>query len=155
MRAQQSVLMTAASKSRLRDRVMRSMRQRPGAVILRSELSHLGHPSQLSRVLSTLVKAGALVRVGSGVYAKTRLNKFSGQLAPAAPFEVIAAEAVRKLGIKVSLGTLAAEYTYGLSTQLPMLPMATGRRLISRKIQGGSKTSMYERPTAKQRKDTK
>ncbi|MDR7008795.1 hypothetical protein J2W46_005724 [Paraburkholderia strydomiana] len=110
---------------------------------------------QLSRVLSTLVKAGALVRVGSGVYAKTRLNKFSGQLAPAAPFEVIAAEAVRKLRIKVSLGTLAAEFTFGLSTQLPMLPMATGRRLIGRKIQGGSKTPMYERPTAKQRKDTK
>ncbi|XUW87170.1 hypothetical protein OH764_10005 [Burkholderia sp. M6-3] len=83
------------------------------------------------------------------------MNKFSGQLAPAAPFEVIAAEAVQKLGIKVSLGTLAAEYTYRLSTQLPMLPMATGRRLISRKIQGGSKTSMYKRPTAKQRKDTK
>jgi di/tripeptidase len=141
---------------KLESRVLRSIARRKSVVVLRAELAPLGSPAQLSRVLAKLVKAGALVRVSSGVYAKTRWNKFSGQLAPAAPFEAIAAEAFRKLGIKVDHGALAAEYNAGLSTQVPMLPIvSTGRRRISRKIQVGSKTLMYERPVAKQRKDAK
>ncbi|PAJ96073.1 S-adenosylhomocysteine hydrolase [Burkholderia ubonensis] len=136
----------AARKSRLEDRVMRSIRTRVGVVILRSELSHLGGPSQLTRVLARLVATGQLIRVGQGIYAKTRMNRFTGTLLPAAPFEAIAAEAFRKLGIDIGPGALAREYNAGRSTQLPMVAVVTtGRRRITRRIQVGSKSVTYER----------
>jgi hypothetical protein len=97
-------------------------------------------------VLAKLVSKGALVRVSAGVYAKTRVNRFTGKLAAAAPFEIIAAETLRKLGIKVTPGQLAADYNAGRTTQIPVISVVhTGRRRITRKIQVGSKRLLYER----------
>jgi hypothetical protein len=93
-----------------------------------------------------LVDTGKLVRVGHGIYAKTRMNRFTGTLLPAAPFESIASEAFRKLGIDVGPGTLARDYNSGVSTQIPMMAVVTtGRRRITRRIQVGTKRVVYER----------
>ncbi|WP_346730321.1 DUF6088 family protein [Caballeronia sp. dw_276] len=136
----------ARKKARLEDRVMRSIRRRSGVVILRSELTKLGGRSQLTRVLATLVATRMLVRIGHGIYAKTKINKFTATLMPAATFESIAAEAFAKLGISVGFGMLAAEYNAGRSTQIPMVAVVTtGQRRITRKIQVGSKRVIYER----------
>nr|WP_255580953.1 DUF6088 family protein [Caballeronia sp. dw_276] len=125
---------------------MRSIRRRSGVVILRSELTKLGGRSQLTRVLATLVATRMLVRIGHGIYAKTKINKFTATLMPAATFESIAAEAFAKLGISVGFGMLAAEYNAGRSTQIPMVAVVTtGQRRITRKIQVGSKRVIYER----------
>lgn len=134
------------AKSRLMDRVTRSIRRRTGVVILRSDLSRLGSQSQLTRVLTKLVATGKLVRVGHGIYAKTRMNRFAGRPAPAATFESIAAEAFRRLGISVGPGALTREYNAGRSTQIPMMAVVTtGRRRITRRIQVGSRRVVYER----------
>lgn len=131
---------------KLKSRVQRSIARRQSVVVLRAELAPLGSAAQLSRVLAKLVSDGALVRVSRGVYAKTKLNRFTGKLAPAAPFEAIAAETLRKLGIEVTPGTLAADYNAGRTTQIPMAPVVhTGRRRITRKIQVGSKRLLFER----------
>jgi Family of unknown function (DUF6088) len=141
-------------KMKLEDRVKRTIAKRKGVVILRSELYGLGSPGQLGRVLAKLVKAGLLVRVSVGVYAKTRVNKFSCELAPAAPFETIAAEVFRKLKIEVDHGALARDYNEGKTTQVSILPVVnTGSRRITRKIQVGSKTVIYERNRASKRKE--
>ncbi|SIT39482.1 conserved hypothetical protein [Paraburkholderia piptadeniae] len=133
-------------KMKLEARVARSIRRRTGVVILRSDLSRLGSQAQLTRVLTKLVATGQLVRVGHGIYAKTRLNRFAGRPAPAATFESIAAEAFRRLGISVGPGALTREYNTGRSTQLPMVAVVTtGRRRITRRIQVGTKRVMYER----------
>lgn len=136
---------------KLEDRVLRSMARRHSVVILRSELAALGSPAQLSRVLSYLVKTKRLVRIGLGVYAKTRLNKFTGEPAPAGTFEEIAAEAFRKLEIDVTPGKLAREYNEGNTTQLPMLAIVdTGHRRITRRISLGSRSITYERSRTRQ-----
>lgn len=138
----------------LRDRVTRSIARRHSVVILRSELAALGSQAQLSRVLSYLVKTKRLVRIGLGVYAKTRLNKFTGEPAPAGTFEEIAAEAFRKLEIDVTPGKLAREYNEGNTTQLPMLAIVdTGRRRIKRRISLGTRTVTYERSSKRMPKE--
>ncbi|MFL9906885.1 DUF6088 family protein [Paraburkholderia sp. RL17-337-BIB-A] len=130
---------------RIEDKLVRSIKQREGVVILRSEVASLGSAAQVGRVLAKLVGDGRLVRVSIGVYAKTRRNKFTGQLTPAATFEAIAAETFRKLGIDVAPGRLAREYNAGLTSQIPMDGVVcTGKRRISRKIQVGSRTVKYE-----------
>ncbi|NYH18780.1 DUF6088 family protein [Paraburkholderia bryophila] len=136
----------------LEARVSRLIARRSGVVTLRSELAHLGSASQLSRVLSKLVRQKTLVRVGHGIYAKMRFNKFTQEPAPAATFEAIALEAFRKLGIAVLPGELMREYNEGRTTQIPMTPIVdTGCRRISRRIQVGTKSICYERSRRRQR----
>lgn len=95
---------------KLEDRIVRSIKQRKGVVILRSELAPLGSPAQVGRVLSKLVGDGRLVRVSKGVFAKTRINKFTGKLAPGGTFESIVAETFRKLNVCVLPGQLVREH---------------------------------------------
>lgn len=106
----------------------------------------MGSIAQVGRVLAKLVSDGMLVRVSKGVYAKTRVNKFTGKLAPAGTFESIAAETFRKLGIAVEPGKLARDYNAGLTTQIPMDGVVcTGKRRINRRIQVGTRIVTYER----------
>jgi hypothetical protein len=137
---------------KLKSRVTRSIAARKSVVVLRSELRDRGSPAYLSRILARLVNDGKLVRVSRGIYAKTRLNKCTGRLAPAATFESIAAEAFRKLRIDIAPGTLTSEYNAGKTSQLPMLAVVnTGRRRITRRIRVGNRTVTYERRSVHQR----
>lgn len=131
---------------KVEDRIVRSIAQRKGPVVLRSEIAPLGSSTQVGRVLSKLVDQGRLVRVSKGVFAKTRLNKFTGKLTPAGTFEVIAAETFRKLKVEVLPGKLTKEYNSGKTTQIPMdSVVSTGKRRISRKIQVGNREVKYEK----------
>ncbi|MFG6728522.1 DUF6088 family protein [Burkholderia pseudomallei] len=131
---------------KLEDRLVRYLAQCASVVILRSEVAHLGSPSQVGRALAKLVSEEKLLRVSLGVYAQTRVNKFTGTLMPAAPFETIAAEVFKKLGIAVEPGRLAREYNSGATTQVPVDgAVCTGKRRIRRKIKVGSKTVLYEK----------
>jgi hypothetical protein len=131
---------------RIEDKIVRSIRQRKGVVVLRSEVAPLGSKAQVGRVLAKLVAGGKLVRVSKGVYAKTRMNKFTGKLAPAGTFEAIAAEAFRKLGIDIKPGRAARDYNAGLTTQIPMDgAVSTGKRRIRRRVQVGTRVVMYEK----------
>ncbi|WP_225936189.1 DUF6088 family protein [Caballeronia sp. NK8] len=144
---------TRTRKSTVEQRVLRSLRRRSDVVVLRSDLMKLGGKSQLTRVLAKLVTSRTLIRVGHGIYCKTRQNRFTGRLAPAAPFETIAAEAFRRLGVAVSPGMLALEYNSGRSTQVPIQPIvSTGKRRISRRIEVGSKRVIYEKRALRARK---
>jgi hypothetical protein len=131
---------------KLQERVIRSITARRSVLVFRSELKGFGSPAQLSRVLASLVSEGKLVRVGRGIFAKTRVNRFTGRLAPAATLEAIAAEVFRKLKIDITPGELARDYNAGKTTQVPMLAVVnTGPRRITRRIQVGSRTVTYER----------
>ena len=126
--------------------IFHTIKLHEGVVILRSDVTHLGSKTQVSRVLAKLVADGRLVRVSIGVYAKTRVNKFTGKLAPDATFESIAAETFRRLGIAVTPGRLAREYNAGTTTQIPMDgAVSTGARRITRKIRVGRKSVKYEK----------
>ena len=127
------------------DRVARSIANRKGNVILRSELRKLGSYSQVTRSLEELIRAGKLVRAGKGVFVKTRVSSITGRRVPAGSLETVAAEVLKKLGVEVSPGRLAQEYNSGTSTQLPMrFVVNTGNRRISRKIVVGGRSLVYE-----------
>ena len=130
---------------RLTERIRRSIANRNGNVILRSELVALGSPSQLSRALSELMDEGCLIRVGKGIYAKTRTNSFTGQPSPNGTLESIASEAFQKLGIEISSGKMAQDYNNGRSTQIPPRTVVnTGDRRIRRRIEVGGRALVYE-----------
>jgi hypothetical protein len=105
----------------------------------------MGSASQVSQALRSLQVAGVLVRIGTGVYAKTRKSSVSGATVPAGSLETLATEALKKLGVSVRAGKAAAAYNVGTTTQLPgSFVVNTGTRRISRKIEVGGRALVYE-----------
>lgn len=133
----------------LEDRLLRSVRLRNGQVVLRSEFEALGSKSQLSVALGRLVSKGVLVRIGKGVYAKTRISSATGAVIPAGSLETLATEALGKMGVAVRPSSTAASYNSG-STQIPgSYIVNTGKRRISRKLTVGGRQLGYENDYAK------
>lgn len=129
----------------LEERMLQSIGLLPGNVILRSEVSAMGSPSQVSAALRGLQQKGILVRIGTGVYAKTRKSSVTGKTIPAGSLETLATEALRKLGVTVREGSAAAAYNSGESSQLPgKFVLNTGSRRVSRKIAVGGLAVTYE-----------
>lgn len=130
---------------KLEDRIRRSIAQRSGLVVLRSEFSRMGSDSQVGRVLARLVSEGRLVRVSKGAFAKARINKFTGLPTPAGTLEAVAAELFRKLNVEIAPSRSVDDYNTGRSTQVPMrATINTGQRRISRKVTVGGRTLSYE-----------
>lgn len=130
---------------KLEERLLRSVRKRVGNVILRSDVAALGSASQVSAALNALQQRGVLVRIGMGVYAKTRESSVTGAVVPAGTLESLSHEALERLGVQVSAGEAAAEYNAGRTTQVPgKLIVHTGKRRIQRNIVVGGRRLAYE-----------
>jgi hypothetical protein len=127
-------------------RIKRSVRNRADAVLVRSDFAEFGSAAQVSRALRELLTDGTLLKIGLGVYAKTKTSVLSGKPIPMKPLEVLAPEALKKLGIEIGPSRLVQEYNAGKSTQIPAgIVLDTGRRRISRKLSYNGSTVQYER----------
>ena len=128
------------------ERIKRSVANQGDTVFLRAEFERFGSPAQVGRALRQLTQAGALVRLGLGVYAKAKPSVLTGQPIPARPLEVLAPEALKKLGIAVTPSRLTQEYNAGCSTQVPSgIVLNTGKRRVARKLSFNAQAVQYER----------
>ena len=129
----------------VKERMVRSIALRKGEVILRTDFESIGSASQISRALKELIRAGKIIRLGYGVYAKARPSILSGKPVARVSLEELAQEALQKLGVPVQLGRAQAAYAAGKTTQIPVrTTFNTGQRRISRKITVGISTVRYE-----------
>ncbi len=121
----------------IKQRIKRSVVNRNDRVFLRAEFDRFGSPAQVGRALSELTREGAIVRLGLGVYAKAKASALTGEPIPARPLEVLAPEALKKLGIAVLPSRL---------TQVPSgIVLNTGKRRIARRLSFNGKAVQYER----------
>lgn len=130
---------------KLEERMLRSVKQRSGNVILRTELSRLGCASQISEALKALQQRGILMRIGTGIYAKTRVSSVTGKVVPAGSLESLSVEALTKMGVTVTPGRAAQDYNARTTTQIPgSVVVNTGYKRIRRKISVGGRRLEYE-----------
>jgi hypothetical protein len=128
------------------DRIKRSVANQGDSVFLRAEFERFGGPAQVGRALRQLTSEGTLVRLGLGVYAKAKPSVLTGQPIPARPLEVLAPEALKKLGIAVTPSRLTQDYNAGRSTQVPSgIVLNTGKRRIARRLSFNAQAVQYER----------
>ena len=86
-----------------------------------------------------------IIRIGTGIYPKTRKSSMTGSIVPAGTLEALGVEALRKLRVSVAAGAAAAVYNAGTTTPIPGVFVAnTARRRISRRISIGGRTLQYE-----------
>ena len=100
--------------------------------------------NHILRTLRTLVNERVLVKIGHGIYAKTRTFS-NGVITPIAPIGDLAEEALQKLGIKTDKSSYWHEYNAGLSTQMPTGRVIAVNRRVCRKISYNGYDVYYER----------
>lgn len=114
------------------------------SVFVRDDFEDLSDYDQVGRALRNIVKAGRLVRLGYGVYAKTKKSAVTGDLVPVAPLPVLAREALTRLGIKTSPSRLEKDYNAGKTTQVPAGRLIGVKGRVNRKIGYGGAYVTYE-----------
>jgi predicted transcriptional regulator of viral defense system len=130
---------------KLEERLLLSIRKRAGNVILRSDVTPLGSASQISEALKALQNRGLLLRIGTGIYAKTRVSTVTGAVIPTGSLETLAQEALQRLGVDILPSKAANDYNLGRTTQIPgKLVVNTGKRRIQRNITVGGRRLTYE-----------
>jgi hypothetical protein len=129
----------------LEEKLIRTIASSPGFVVLRSDLRHFcANESQLSRALKKLIERNVIQRVSSGAYVKTKINKFTNELTPAASLEVVAKELFQRLNVEITPPATVEEYNNRTTTQVPPggSVVVKGRR-ITRKITVAGRTVRY------------
>ena len=127
------------------ERVRQQLKGNSQLVWLTRDFHTSGSATQVHRALKTLVDEASLARIGVGMYVEPRISSVTGELVPPGSLETLAAEAMRRLNIKVGPGTAARAYNSGETNQLPgQLVANTGRRKIQRVIEVGGRRLLYE-----------
>ena len=133
----------------LLSKIGRRLQQSKGYVFLRKDFDDLSGYDQVGRSLRELVTQGKLIKIGYGLYAKTKKSSLTGQVVPMAPLPTLAKEALARLGIKTSPSRLEEDYQAGRTTHVPTgrLIAITGR--VRRKIGYNGMLVHFERPAGK------
>lgn len=129
----------------LENQVIKRIERKRRDVFLRADFDDLGGYDQVGRVLGQFVRAGRLVKIGSGLYARARPSTLDGKPTPVKGLRALAEEALRRLGIGTAPTRLEQVYSEGKTTQVP-----SGRRLavdrrVRRKIGYNGALMSFER----------
>lgn len=115
-------------------------------IILRKDLDNLGSYRQISRALNSLILKKKLVKIGSGLYAKTEISEYS-KIPLLKNGDITLREALTRLNIKFDAGTAEKEYNAGKSTQVPIKNIVKLKSRCRRKIGYKNNKLYYENNT--------
>ncbi len=135
------------SRKSIIDRVMLRIKKRKGNVFILKDFKDLIKEydyDQVLRALRQLVNKRMLIRIGHGIYAKTRVFD-NGVVLPNATIGNLAEEALQKLGVKTDKSSCWYEYNSGLSDQIPTGRVIAVDRRVRRKIGYNGYEIYYER----------
>jgi hypothetical protein len=93
---------------KIENRILLSLKQRSGAVLLRRDVAGMGSASQMSESLKALQTKGVIVRIGTGVYAKSSKDPATGAVMLTASAEDIALEVFQKMGVAAHIASSGA-----------------------------------------------
>ncbi|PUZ30070.1 hypothetical protein GA0116948_10164 [Chitinophaga costaii] len=128
----------------LTTRVTERIARKRAKVLIREDFTDLGGYDQVGRILQALVRDGKLIKIGYGLYAKTRISTLNGSTVPAAPLPTLAKEALKRLGVSITPTRAEIDYQQGRSTQVPTGRLIGIQKRFNRKISFKEATINYE-----------
>lgn len=103
-------------------------------VVLRTDFDGLSSYRQVSRVLKKLVDEKKLVKISSGVYAKSFVSKYTDVPLIKNSTDATLREALERLGIAYVPGSAEKEYNEGKTTQVPVRNIVRLKNRCRRRI---------------------
>ena len=123
-----------ATKNTLEGKITYRVKRSADSVFVREDFADLGSYHQVGRILRHLVQKELLIRIGYGLYARTRQSILSNDKVPEKSLQELAREALKKLGVKVIPTKFERLYNSGRSTQVPTGRVIGVQGRITRKI---------------------
>lgn len=111
--------MKLTKQKTIRYRARQKIQQLPDVAILRKDIEDLGSPRQVSRAFQALLEEGVLVKIGYGIYVKTRQASFTEDRYIPGGLLNATREALTKLGIAWSPSQAEYAYQMGQTQQVP------------------------------------
>ena len=118
----------------LERKILTRITRKKSKVLLREDFADLGGYDQIGRALKHLAAKGKLIRIGYGLYSKTKISVLTGETIPVASLPVLAKEALGRLGVKTAPSSAEIAYNEGRSTQIPTGRLIGVNGRIRRKI---------------------
>jgi DNA-binding Lrp family transcriptional regulator len=120
------------------------------AVLLRRDFSQRlnASSSQITRLIRKLADEGMLLKISTGMYAKTRKSKLSGKVIPIRSLPELAREGLERLGITVLPSSAERAYNEGRSQQVPTGCVIGVSRVVNRRIGYDNTYVQFERVRA-------
>src|ERR1700733_8336229 len=84
-----------------------------GSVVLRKDFNDLGSYRQISRAIKNLIAEKRLVKIGTGIYAKAFLSKYSNTALIKNGTDATLRNALKRLGITFEPGSAEKDYNEG------------------------------------------
>ncbi|GAB3479282.1 DUF6088 family protein [Marinomonas epiphytica] len=132
---------TKTLKSKVNYRIIRSKSD----VFTPSDFFDLSDRDQIGRALRQLVSEQRLIRFGQGLYAKTKVSKYTGKVLPVRPLTDLAVEALNKLNVKVVSSKEQTQYNQNQTTQVPTGRVIAVKGRVTRRMSLNGSTIKYQR----------
>jgi hypothetical protein len=129
----------------LRQHIQQRLEASNSRVLLRQDFADLGSYDAVGRLLQERVQSGQLVKIGYGLYAKTRVSGLTGKIIPVVALPELATEALARLKRNPAVASATQEYNAGRTTQIPTGRVIAVRGRISRKIGFNGTYIQYEK----------
>jgi hypothetical protein len=129
----------------LKERLEKRIARKRGDVFLRADFGDMGGYDQVGRALRELVREGQLVKVGYGMYARTRPSILDGKPTLTKSIRELAAEALGRLGIETVPTRMEQAYNARQTTQVPTGRVIGVRGRVRRQINYNGVPLSYER----------
>lgn len=109
-----------------------------------SDFYDLSDRDQVGRILRKMVKEQFLIKIGQGVFARTKESQISGKRILETDFITVAKQALQKLKIKIRPSKAEQDYASGKTTQIPTgLRIGVNKR-VARTLTYNGRTISYE-----------
>jgi len=129
----------------IEDRILTRISRMKSSVVLREDFIDIGGYDQVGRALRQLAQKGKILKIGYGLYAKTKVSALTGEVLPVQTLPALAREALKRLGVEVNPTKAEIDYQTGRSTQIPTGRLIGVKKRISRKIGYKGASVNYER----------
>lgn len=115
------------------------------SVVLRKDFNDLGSYRQISRAINKLIAEKKLVKIGSGIYAKAYLSKYSSTPLIKNGTDSTLRAALKRLGIVYEPGSAEKAYNEGKTTQVPARNIVRLKSRCRRRIGYKKSELIFER----------
>ena len=133
-------------KQTLEKRIVYRIKRSSSNVFLRHDFADLGGYDQVGRVLRRLVSNNILIKIGYGVYVRSKVSSLSGNFILSSPLPELAKEALKKLRIETVETDAERAYNSRNSTQVPSgQQIGVRNSRVCRKIGFNGKIISYDR----------
>lgn len=119
----------------LEQQIQNFIEQKRRLIFVRSDFEKLSSDyDQIGRAIRKLVRKGKLLKVGYGLYTKTKISRVSGKVIPRATLQEIGYACLKRLNVTAEQSRSEREYNQGKSTQVPTGRVIAVKGRITRKI---------------------